>query len=194
MNASGTAVDFGGLAFAIASNLQISSYVPPYLDFCEGVTITSFNCASASGSYINFGDFNANRSSQASSQMLVATNAANGYVIQVAGTTMTSGNNIVNALTTDTSSHPGTSQFGINLRANNFPLIGADPSGPGLGYAASGYNNPDNFKFISDDVVASSPVADDYRRYTVSYLVNIPSDQPVGVYDSTLTYVCAGSF
>ncbi len=193
-NATGPVVDYAGLAFAIVSNLQISSVVPPYLTFCTGLTISGFDCSSALGNYIDFGDLSDSHSSQGDSQMVVATNAPNGYVIQVTGTTMTSGNNIINALTADSASHPGSSQFGINLRANSTPAVGADPTGPGSGQPSGGYNVPNQYEFNSNDQVASSAAADNFRKYTVSYLVNVGSAQAPGVYASTLTYVCAGSF
>lgn len=193
-NGTGPVIDFGGLAFVIMTNLEVSSYVPPYLTFCAGLRIPAYDCGTATGNYINFGDLAASHSSQGSSQMLLATNASGGYVIQVYGTTMTSGNNIIRALSGNSGSHPGSPQFGINLRANSTPHIGANPTGPGSGQPASGYDTPNSFRFVSDDIVASSLVADNYRKYTVSYLVNVPADQAPGVYVSTLTYVGTGSF
>lgn len=193
-NATGSPVDFGGLAFAITNNLLISSVVPPYLTFCVGIAIPSFNCTTASGDYINFGDLSFVHSSQAVSQMLVATNAPNGYIVQIYGVTMTSGNNIIPAMTNDATSHPGTSQFGINLRANTVPPVGNNPTGPGLGQPTAAYNNPNHYQFVSNDIVVSSLNADDYREYTSSYIVNTASNQPPGIYVSTVTYVCAGSF
>ena len=193
-NGTGPMVDSGGLAFAIIANLEISSYVPPYLTFCAGISIPAYNCTVATGNYINFGDLNSTHSSQGSSQLLLATNAANGYTIQVYGTTMTSGNNVIKALSGNGASHPGSPQFGINLRANSLPRVGANPSGPGSGQPSPGYGISNSFRFVSNDIVASSPVADNWRRYTVSYLVNVPPGQAPGVYVSTLTYVASGSF
>lgn len=193
-NATGSTVDFGGLAFAIASNLQISSIVPPYLTFCVGITIPSLDCTTASGDYIDFGNLSSAHSSQAASQMLAATNAANGYVIQVYGETMTSGNNIIPAMTNDATSRPGTSQFGIDLRANTVPAIGNDPTGPGNGQPTVAYDDPNHYQFVSNDTVVSASNPDNYREYTSSYVVNTSSGQAPGVYVSTLTYVCAGSF
>jgi hypothetical protein len=191
---TGSSVDYGGLAFAIVNNLQINSVVPPYLTFCSGLLINDFDCTSATGDYINFGELGASHSSQGTSQLLVATNAANGYVIQVYGTTMTSGNNIINPITNTANSQPGSSQFGINLRANTVPAVGADPTGPGGGQPVGSYDNPNHYQFVSNDVIANSLIADNYRKYTVSYIVNTASGQAPGDYVSTLTYVCAGSF
>lgn len=193
-NGTGPVVDEGGLAFAITANLEVSSYVPPYLTFCAGLRIPAYDCATATGNYINFGDLSAAHSSQGDSQFMVVTNATGGYTVQVYGTTMTSGNNIIKALIANAGSRPGSPQFGINLRANSVPHTGANPTGPGSGQAAPGYNTPNSFRFDSNDLVASSAAADNWRRYTVSYLVNVPANQAPGVYASTLTYVGAGSF
>lgn len=193
-NGTGTPVDYGGLALATVGNLQISSVVPPYLTFCAGLVISTFDCSSAAGDYINFGNLSPAHSSQADSQMVVATNAPNGYVIQVYGTTMTSGNNLINAMVNGATSSPGSSQFGINLRANTAPPIGADPTGPGTGQPTAGYGNPNHYRFVSNDTVVSALAADNFRKYTVSYVVNTPGSQPPGVYASTLSYVAAGSF
>ncbi len=193
-DATGPSVDYGGMAFSITNNVQVNSVVPPHLTFCSGLVISSFDCSSASGDYINFGNLSPSHSSQATSQLLVATNALNGYVMQVYGNTMTSGNNIINAMANDTTSQPGISQFGINLRGNTNPLIGNDPTGPGTGEPMAAYNSPNHYQFVSNDVIASSISSDNYRKYTVSYVVNVSSNQEPGVYASTLTYVCAGSF
>jgi len=193
-NATGSSVAYGGLAFSITDNLQISSVVPPYLAFCSGLTISGFDCRTAAGDYINFGELSPTHSNQATSQLLVATNAANGYGVQVYGDSLTSGNNVIPALANGGASRPGTSQFGINLRANTAPAVGADPVGAGSGQPAADYGQPNQYRYVSNDTVVSTPAADDYRKFTVSYVVNVSAAQPIGVYASTLTYVAVGSF
>jgi len=193
-NATGSSVAYGGLAFSITDNLSISSVVPPYLAFCSGLTISGLDCRTATGDYINFGDLSPTHSNQATSQLLVATNAANGYVVQVYGNSLTSGNNVIPALANGSFSQPGTSQFGLNLRANTTPAIGTDPVGVGNGQPAAAYNQPNQYRYVSNDTLVSTQAADDYRKYTVSYLVNIAASQPIGIYASTLTYVAVGNF
>jgi hypothetical protein len=193
-NSIGASIAYGGLAFAINSSVQISSVVPPYITLCTGITISNYNCNSAIGDYIDFGILSASHSSQGQSQILVATNSPTGYVMQVYGTTLTSGNNIINANSTLAPSKPGSQQFGINLRANSNPSVGADPIGPGLGQPIGSYNIPNYFLFNSQDVIAESSNPDNFRLYTVSYLVNVDSSQPPGIYVSTLTYVGSGTF
>lgn len=186
--------DHGGLAFSINSAVQISATVPPYLLFCGGLTIPAFDCDTASGDYINFGNFSSVSTSTAQSQLLAATNGPGGYQIQVYGSTMTSGNNIISPLTARDVSKPSTSQFGLNLTANQTPSVGADPQGPGVAAVTGEYAQPDWFKFSPGDTLAGVATSDSYRRFTVSYIVNTPNGQTPGVYVATLTYICLANF
>ena len=193
-DASGSATDRGGIAFSINNSLQISTTVPPYLLFCIGITVSDYDCGTASGNYINFGDFSSTVTSSAQTQMLTATNAASGFGLYVYGPTMTSGNNIINAILTADLSRPGTSQFGLNLVANQTPLVGVNPSGYGIASPTSSYAQPNLFKFVSGDIVASADQPSDYRQFTVSYIVNIPKNQTLGVYVTSLTYLGLANF
>lgn len=194
-NATGTDTNDGGLAFAITNAVKIRAEVPPYLTFCTGVTITGYDCANARGDYINFGELSSNHTSSSQQQLLAATNAASGYTISLLGNTMTSGNNTIQPLSTNSYSRPGTSQFGLNLVANSNPRIGANPSGLGQNTSVStGYNQTNSFRFRSGEVVASSSAPANYRKYTVSYIVNVPKKQKPGIYATTITYVALGNF
>jgi hypothetical protein len=193
-DASGAETDHGGLAFAINAQVSITAKVPPYLLFCGGVSIPSFDCDTAAGDYINFGNLSSASTSSAQAQLLIATNAGNGYAIDYGGTTLTSGNNIIPALNVADVSRPGVSQFGINLAANQDPAIGLNQQGPGAGSVAPAYAQPNLYKFLANDVVATSTGTSDYTRYTVSYVANISKTQPAGVYASTLTYVALANF
>lgn len=193
-DASGAETDHGGIAFAINSNVDISSYVPPYLLFCGGVTISAYNCSTAAGDYVNFGSLSTQAASAGQTQLVAATNASSGYVISYGGTTLTSGNNTIPALTAADVSRPGVSQFGINLSANQDPAVGQVVEGPGAGTVSAAYAVPNMYRFSPNDVLASAPGASDLNEYTISYLVNISGSQPAGVYVSTLTYVASARF
>jgi hypothetical protein len=193
-DASGSASDYGGIAFAILNNVSISAQVPPYLIFCTGTAIPQPNCASASGDYINFGELSSQHANAGSSQMLSATNSTSGYTITISGTTLESGNNVIAALASNDVSRPGTAQFGVNLRANSSPAVGNDPNGPGSGTPAANYDSPNFYRFVAGDVIASSPAPDNIRIYTASYVVNVPPAQAPGVYVSTMTYICLATF
>jgi hypothetical protein len=192
-DATGPALDSGGIALAINQQLSVSAEVPPYIIFCTGVSIPSYNCATAKGNYVDFGDLSSNYTSYGTSKMLIATNAKDGYGITAAGTTMTSGNNIISQLGGDVS-RPGVSQFGLNLRDNSTPNVGTNPQGSGSGTPTASYNQPNLYRFHSGDRIASVSHADYYRRYTASYIVNVSSGQPPGIYVATITYIALGSF
>lgn len=191
-DATGPRTDEGAVAFATVSNISVAGYVPPYLTFCTGVTV-ALNCSSTNGSFLNFGELSSSQARYLSSQFSVATNDPGGYSTTVNGPTMTSGNNLISSLSTPRSSQPGTSQFGMNLRANSNPPVGSDPSGVGTGAISGGFNNPNQFYF-NNQVVAQSTSSSDFNAFTVSYLVNINRGQRPGVYSTTLTYIASAAF
>jgi hypothetical protein len=125
--------------------------------------------------------------------MVAATNAEGGYNLRVIGGTMASGNNVLPAMN-GAPSQQGVSQFGINLRANTNPIIGQEVTGPGSAGIAAGYNQQNQFRYQSGDVLVSTADPDNFRKFTVSYIVNVASGQPGGVYATTLTYICLGNF
>ncbi len=191
---TGSSVEDGGLVFVISSGVNVSAEVPPYLRFCVGITITSLDCASATSYLIDLGELSSSQAKKASTEFLVATNATFGYSITMSGTTLTSGNNTISALAIPTGSAPGSNQFGINLRANSNPSIGADPVGPGTGNISGDYNSPNLFKFITGDIITTSPGSTDNRKYTVSFLTNISPSQQPGYYATTLSFICLANF
>lgn len=191
---SGSPVDFGGVAFAIVEPFNVSTEVPPYLTFCAGSTIDNFDCGSANQAVINMGDFLPTITKTATSHMVLATNAGSGYSITVTGTTLTSGTNTIPALATPTIALPGVGQFGINLVANTSPVVGSNPLGGGTGVPGTGYNQANLFKFSSGDIVASGTTVEDYRKYIVSYAVNVASSQNPGIYTTTLSFIAVANF
>lgn len=192
-SASGVPQDFGALAFSIIDGFDVSAEVPPYLTFCQGVVIDNFDCSTANGDQIGLGALASDRSSTATSKVMAATNAQSGYSIFANGFTMTSGNNVIPPMNSTTSA-VGTSQFGINLRANTNPVVGTNVSGPGTGTVAPLYTQLNRFRFVNGEQLATATAAQDYRKYTISYVVNVNKDQAPGVYSTTLTYVCVANF
>lgn len=190
---SGAYTDHGSVAFATISPFSIGAYVPPFLELCVAITVAP-DCSSLSGVRIDLGTLSSTKTSAGQSQFAVGTNSFTGYIIYILGTTMTSGNNVIPALSSPTPSFPGNSQFGINLRNNSIPNIGADPFGSGTGQPTSGYNTPNLYKFASGDAIASSSLTTNYNRMTVSYVVNVSSAQAPGVYASTFTYLATAQF
>jgi len=192
-DATGGITDYGAVANATTDNILLNTEVPPILKFCVGLTLGT-DCNTADDNLIDLGDLSTTRAASGSSQMLAATNAEFGLAIAAYGTTMTSGNNVITALTNPTLSAPGNAQFGINLRQNSDPSVGGEPSGAGTSLPASSYNIANRYMFQSGDVVATSPVATDTRIFTASYIVNTSPSQPPGVYTATITYICTATF
>ena len=194
-DASGAHLDGSGLAVDYTADLvSVSTYVPPYLLFCAGNTIQPYDCSTAQGNFVDFGELSALKTSTGHTQLLAATNADYGYTIRVLGTTLTSGINVIPALQTADIARTGVSQFGLNLTANSTPPTGANVQGDGSATIASPYATPNYYQFVSGDILASSPTADSYRLYTVTYIANISKSQPAGIYVSTLQYIALASF
>lgn len=192
---TGAHIDRGGLAYSITEPIDVSAQVPPLLAFCVGVTISSnTNCNTASGNDIDFGTFTSAAPSFGTTQMLAATNGPGGYAITISGTTMTSGNNTIAANSSQETSQTGTAQFGLNLVDNSNPDTGSNVAGAGTGVVTNTYNDANQFKFANGDVVARSTLPTEYNRFTTSYVVNIPQNQPAGVYSTTITYIATASF
>ncbi len=190
---TGSATDSGGLALMILPAPTISAEVPPFLLFCLGESITAFDCGTATEPFSDVGILSPLVTGAAQSQLLVATNAENGYTMWALGGTMTSGNNILPAMAGGPS-QKGVNQFGINLRANTAPVIGQDPVGPGVATIMPGYDQQDQFRYQSGDALSTASAPDDFRKYTVSYIVNVAAGQPGGVYATTITYVTLANF
>jgi len=192
---TGPSHDSGGLAISISpSGVQIQTYVPPFLIFCIGSTINGHDCSSASGNYIDFGVLSPDNTATSHTLLVVATNDDYGYTISAAGTTLTSGINIIPPLTSPDVSRKGVSQFGMNLRANSTPSFGSDPGDIGLGQPTPSYNQSNSYKFASGDVLASYNQPDNFRVFSVNYIVNVSKSQAAGVYVTTLTYVAVASY
>ena len=194
IDATGPYVEQGGIAFAITSQLTISSIVPPYLTFCGGITVSNLNCGSAIGNEISYGDFSDLATSTGTSQFVVATNAAFGYNVTIHGETMTSGNFIIPQLKTPTASRVGVSQFGLNIVANSIPRVGLNSIGRGIASPNLNYGTTNYFSYNDGDTVVSSSNATDFNEFTASYLVNVSADQAEGVYATTLYYICLANF
>ncbi len=189
---TGSRIDEGGLAFSTARSVEVTSYVPPYLTFCVGVTV-ALDCSSAGGEFLGFGELSSSQTKYMTSQYSGATNDFGGYSTSLTGITMTSGSNFIPALNLPTSSQVGVSQFGMNLRANSIPGVGNDPSGVGTSQISSDYATSNQFTF-KNQVLSYSTTSTDFNLFTVSYIVNITGSQPAGIYNTTLTYIATAAF
>lgn len=166
----------------------------------------SFSVDSAN---VNFGSFSAAQAATASSTFSVINYTSYGYVVQMLGTPPTNGTHAITPMGTDAlggpqASQAGVEQFGINLVANTSPVsIGANPDhGPinpdgsqfGVGEATDNYDNPNNYRFVSGETIASAPKSSGKTVYTISYIVNVGNLTPGGQYTGHQTIVCTGTY
>lgn len=91
-------------------------------------------------------------------------------------------------------SEPGKEQFGLNLAANTNPLVGANvaqvPADQAIfGVANDDYKIPNQFKYVSGDVVAHGLLDSGEANYTVTMIVNIASSTPAGRYSADFSAV-----
>lgn len=193
VDGSGSYIDNGSVAFSTENVYQIGAYVPPFLTMCVGVTVAP-DCSYATGNSLNFGIMTPTATGALTSQFAAGTNEVNGYAVFVLGTTMTSGNNTLPALSSPTPVSTGISEFGFNLRRNTFPSAGLDPSGGGTATPAAAYNIPNRFLFVPGSQVASSPLSTDYNVMTETYIEDVSAGQAPGVYSTTLTYLATTQF
>lgn len=113
-----------------------------------------------------------------------------GYsVATVSQAPKTPGGDILNPMTSQGSSTPGTEQFGINLVANTSPAtFGANPSKQpdatfADGKAAPGYDSANQFKYNAGDVLAGTDQSGwGQTTYTISYIANIAPLTKTGQY------------
>ncbi len=185
--------DNGTVALSTAQPVQLTGVTPEILVFCVGTSIGP-DCTTVAGSAIDFGDFSPVLTRSGTSVMQVQTNAANGYAVTINGTTLASGVNTIPALAAQTASVIGTSQFGLNLRSNATPAVGADPVGIGSGTFSGTYGAANSYRFGSGDSVAQAALPTNANTFTSSYIVNIGGAQAAGVYTATMTYISTAKF
>ena len=191
---SGPDIEYGGFALAITPSLTINGIVPPYISFCLAVTIPYLSCSVTIGDSLDLGDFQTYSSNSGTFQFLAASNSPTGYSVSVYGTTLTSGNYTIPALSTPSPPQYGVSQFGINLVANSQPNVGVNPVGDNNAQPTADYDLANQFTFNNGDTVAIDPTNGTYTRFTNSVMVNIDKSQPAGVYSTTLTYIAVANF
>ncbi len=191
-----TPVDSGTVAASTAQQITVTASVDETLTFCTGTSITGTDCGTATGSSVSLGSLTATSTGSGTSVMAASTNALSGYAITANGTTLTSGGNTIDAITAGSgaTSSQGSEQFGINLKDNATPNVGAEPTDSVNLTLGTGYGTVDNYKFITGNTVASKSAASNATKFTVSYIANIGGATEAGTYTGTYTYICTATF
>jgi hypothetical protein len=185
---SGTFGDTGEMTVNILTDDQvvISATVPQSLTFSISDNSIGFGSLNAASARYADGTGAGAGSEGEAHNLIVGTNAANGYTMTLAGNTLTAGANTINAIgAANTASSAGTEQFGVRFNASGGTGTVAVP------YAAAG------FAFDSGafpDQVASATGASSNTTYSARYLANITASTEAGSYTATLTYVATANF
>ena len=188
INIAGTFGDTGDITVNIltSSQVDISAVVPQSLTFSISDNTIGFASLSAGAARYATGDTTGNAAETEAHNLIVGTNAANGYTLSLSGSTLTSGGNTINAIgSSNTASGVGTEQFGVRYTATGG--IGA-VSAP---YAASGFAF-DTAAF--PDTVASSAGSSANTTYSARYIANITASTEAGSYSATVTYVSTANY
>ena len=184
---SGTFGDTGSITVNILSDDQVAvtATVSQSLTFSISDNTIEFGTLSASAA--QYADNSAGDASEVEAHnLIVGTNASNGYTMTLNGATLTSGANTITAIgSSNTASSAGTEQFGLRMTASGGSGAVTAP------YAASGFAF-DTAAF--PDQVASASGASANTTYSARYLANITSNTEAGSHSSTLPYVATANF
>lgn len=157
---------------------------------------------SVNGGQFDLGVLDSTTVKYASTTFSVRTYPAYGYNVIISG--QSPANNapsahVLTPMSTADVSRPGTEQFGINLKQNTTPAVGADPqqvpdSTFSFGAPATGYGTADNFKFNNGDIIAQSPKSSGQTTFTMSMIENVATTTPGGAYYGQLALIVTPTF
>jgi len=185
---SGAFGDAGDITNNILTSNQvdITATVPQSLTFSISDTSISFGNLSAVAPRYASGTASGDTSEVEAHNIIVGTNAANGYTMTVGGSTLTYGANTITAIgAANTASSVGTEQFGLRLTASGGSGSVTAP------YAAAGFAF-DTGAF--PDQIASASGATTNTTYSARYLANITASTEAGAYTGAVTYVATANF
>lgn len=180
--------DSGDIVVNILNDDQVtvSATVDESLTFTISDNSIGFGTLSSSAARYATGDTNGSGSETEAHNIIVGTNAANGYTMTLSGSTLTYGSATITAVgASNTASSAGTEQFGLRMSASGGAGAVSAP------YAAAGFAY-DSAAF--PDEIATSATASSDTTYSVRYLSNISSSTEAGAYTATLTYVATANF
>lgn len=164
----------------------------PFLYFVVNATSTDLGYLSTSSTATANGTFS------------VRTYDAGGYAVQTVSPPPTSTEGHTLAVpSSPTAPAPGTELFGMNLVANTVPTtFGANPvitadSGAAAGQVAANYDTANKFMYHQGDTIASSATPGNttgQANYTISYVFDISSGTPAGLYNFNDNLVATATY
>lgn len=183
---SGTFTDTGNITVQILTDDQVAvtATVDQSLTFSISDNTIEFGTLSASDDFFA-DDVGGNATEVEAHNLIVGTNAGNGYTMTINGTTLTNGTFTIATTSANTASTVGSEQFGLRMTATGGVGTVSAP------YAAAGFAF-DSLNF--PDQVASATGASANTTYSARYIANIASNTEAGAYTATLTYVATANF
>lgn len=151
------------------------------------------------GGTFDLGLLDENTTAYGSTTLRMRTYLAHGYVVRLYGEPLHHADHTFDTPAVPTNAQPGTEQFGVNLRDNATPDVGADPvqipdNTFSFGTYSTDYGAADYFKYTEGDVIAESDSSSGVTEYTLSFIANIERLTPAGKYEATLSAVGVSTF
>lgn len=168
-------------------SVDIAATVAQSLTFSISDTAIGFGALNSAAARFATGDATGSGSEVGAHDLVVGTNATNGYTLTATGTTLTAGGGAtVSAIgASNTTSSVGTEQFGMRFTATGGSGTVAAP------YTAAGFAF-DTAAF--PDQIASATGASSNTTYSARYIANIAANTDAGSYSATVTYVATANF
>ena len=180
----GTFGDTGSATINLLTDDQVSvsALVSQSLTFSISDNTIGFGALSPSAARFATGDTLGGGSEVEANNIVVGTNASNGYSLSLAGSTLTSNSDTITAIgASNTASSIGSEQFGLRATATGGTGTVTAP------YAASG------FAFVAGQVAAATGATAN-TTYSMRYIANIATLTEAGSYATSLTYTATANF
>jgi hypothetical protein len=150
-----------------------------------------------SSDIINFGTLTTGATGKGSHTVQVSSNANSGFALTYSGADLISPQGTIDAYGSLQDSVAGIEGFGINMKNNDTPDIGAElvENSGTCDAPATDYATKDKFSYTAG---ATTPLTTQDGpadcTYTVSYVANISMITPAGSYSAPITYIVSGTF
>lgn len=185
---SGAFGDAGDMTNVILSNNQINidAVVTQALVFTLSTTTISFGTLNSAAARFASSTAAGSATEVEAHNIVVGTNAVNGYTMTASGTTLTYGSSTIDAIgSTNTASTVGTEQFGLRaVAAGGIGAVAVPYAAAGFAYATSSFPS----------AVATAVGASSNTTYSVRYLANIRANTEAGVYTGAVQYLTTANF
>lgn len=180
--------DVGDMTNVILSNNQINidAVVAQALVFTLSTTTISFGTLNSAAARFASSTAAGSATEVEAHNIVVGTNALNGYTVTASGTTLTYGSSTIDAIgSANTASAVGTEQFGLRATAaGGTGAVAAPYAAAGFAYATSSFPS----------AVATAVAASSNTTYSVRYLANISASTEAGVYTGAVRYITTANF